>query len=79
MKDSGIRRRYEMPYKIKDHTVVKANTGEVVGHSKKPKEYLRVLQAVEHGWKPPKKRKHHSAQNGSFLDKLMNKFGCGEK
>jgi hypothetical protein len=57
-----------MPYKIKGNTVVKKNTGEVVGHSKSPKKYMRVLQAVEHGWKPSKKSKHHSAQDGKFID-----------
>ena len=41
-----------MPYKIKGNSVVKANTGKLVGHSSNPKKYLRVLQAVEHGWKP---------------------------
>lgn len=64
-----------MPYKIKGKTVVKKNTGEVVGHSKHPKEYLRVLQAVEHGWKPPKNRRHHSALDGKFLEVRMKKFG----
>lgn len=46
-----------MPYKLKGNTVVKADTGKKVGKSKNPKKYLHVLQAVEHGWKPPKKRK----------------------
>jgi len=58
-----------MPYAIKGKTVVKKNTGEVVGHSENPKKYMRVLQAVEHGWKPKgKKPKHHSANDGSFID-----------
>lgn len=68
-----------MPYKVKGNTVVKADTGKVVGHSKNPKKYKRVLQAVEHGWEPPKNRKHHSAANGAFLDRLMKKFNIGEK
>lgn len=46
-----------MPWKIKGNAVVKKDTGEVVGHSSNPKEYLRTLQAVEHGWKPGKKKK----------------------
>lgn len=46
-----------MPYKIKGKTVVKADTGKVVGHSKSPKKYLHTLQAIEHGWVPPKKKK----------------------
>lgn len=58
-----------MPYAIKGKTVIKKNTGKVVGHSRNPKKYLRTLQAVEHGWKPSgKKTKHHSANNGKFID-----------
>ena len=49
-----------MPYAIKDGTVVKANTGKVVGHSRNPKKYLRTLQAVEHGWKPTKRKRKTS-------------------
>lgn len=44
-----------MPYAIKGNTVVKKDTGKVVGSSENPKEYIKVLQAVEHGWKQPKK------------------------
>lgn len=44
-----------MPYQIKGNSVVKKSTGKVVGKSKNPKKYLRVLQAVEHGFKPKKK------------------------
>ena len=66
-----------MPYAIKGKTVVKKNTGKVVGHSSNPKKYKRVLQAIEHGWEPPKKRKrkHHSAQDGSFLEERKKRFG----
>jgi len=66
-----------MPYKVKGNTVVKADSGKVVGHSKNPKKYLRVLQAVEHGWRPKGKKSkgHHSAADGSFLDRLKSKFG----
>ena len=45
-----------MPYSIKGNSVIKANSGAVVGHSSNPKKYLRVLQAVEHGWKPSKNK-----------------------
>lgn len=41
-----------MPYSIKGHSVIKADSGKLVGHSSNPKRYLRVLQAVEHGWSP---------------------------
>ena len=43
-----------MPYTIRKGKVIKKNTGKVVGHSSNPKKYLRVLQAVENGWKPKK-------------------------
>lgn len=64
-----------MPYRIKGNTVIKADSEKVVGHSKNPKEYLRTLQAVEHGWHKPKHGKHHSAENGSFIDERMRRFG----
>ena len=57
-----------MPYAIKGKTVVKKDSGKVVGHSENPKKYLRVLNAVEHGWKPTGKKKHHSANDGCFVD-----------
>ena len=40
------------PYAVKGNTVVKADSGKVVGHSSNPKKYIRVLRAVEHGWRP---------------------------
>lgn len=64
-----------MPYKVVGKTVVRKDTGKVVGHSKNPKKYIRTLQAVEHGWKPTGKKKHHSAEDGSFFDRLKKKFG----
>lgn len=45
-----------MPYKIVGNTIVKKSTGKKVGKSKNPKKYLRTLQAVEHGWRPTKKK-----------------------
>ena len=50
-----------MPYAIRNGTVIKKNTGEVVGHSSNPKQYLRVLNAVEHNPKfaAKLKRKKH--------------------
>ena len=38
-----------MPYKIKGNAVVKKSTGKVVGHSKNPKKYMRVLNMIEQG------------------------------
>ena len=52
-----------MPYAIHGKTVVKADSGKVVGHSQNPKKYIRTLRAIEHGWKPTgkgAKRKHKS-------------------
>lgn len=43
-----------MPYSIKGNAVIKKDSGKTVGHSKNPKKYMRVLNAVEHGWKPGK-------------------------
>lgn len=45
-----------MPYARRGNTIVKKDSGKVVGHSSNPKKYLRVLNAIEHGWKPNKKR-----------------------
>lgn len=50
-----------MPYKISGKKVVKKDTGKIVGKSNNPKKYLRVLQAVEHGWVPGKKSKRKKA------------------
>lgn len=44
-----------MPYKIKGKSVVK-DSGKVVGHSNNPKKYLHTLLAVDHGWRPTKKK-----------------------
>ena len=57
-----------MPYKIKGKTVVKSKTGKVVGHSKNPKKYIKVLRAVEHGWKP-------TGEAGSWRDYIGPKKG----
>ena len=46
-----------MPYAIKGNSVIRKDTGRVIGHSKNPKKYIRVLRAVEHGWKPTRKKK----------------------
>jgi hypothetical protein len=45
-----------MPYSLKGKSVIKSDTGKVVGHSSNPKKYLRTLNAVEHGWTPGKKK-----------------------
>lgn len=43
-----------MSYAIKGNKIVKKKTGEVVGESKSPKKYIKVLRAIEHGWKKDK-------------------------
>lgn len=58
-----------MPYKIKGNSVVKKDSGKLVGKSKNPKKYLQVLNAVEHGWKPMRSavsglRKKYGAKRG---------------
>lgn len=39
---------------------------------KKADAQERLLNAVEHGWKPAKKKRHHSASGGSFIDQRSN-------
>ena len=48
-----------MPYRLKGNVVYKktASGMKKVGKSRKGKRYLRVLQAIEHGWKPTRRRK----------------------
>lgn len=41
-----------MPYKIVGKSVVKKNTGKIVGYSKNPKKYMKVLNMVSHGIMP---------------------------
>ncbi len=43
-----------MPYVRKGNTIYKRG-GKKVGTSRSPKKYLRVLRAVEHGYKPSRK------------------------
>ena len=60
-----------MPYKIKGNAVIKTSTGKVVGHSKNPKKYLRVLEAIKHGFKPTgKSKKKKSEPKKSFFSKF---------
>lgn len=60
-------RKVNMPYKIKGNAVIKANTGEVVGHSENPKQYLKVLNMVEHGVKMNKNKQQIT--NGNRISK----------
>jgi len=46
--------KFKMPYAVKGKTVIRRDTGRVVGHSKNPKKYLRTLNAIEHGFRPSK-------------------------
>ena len=47
-----------MPYVIRGNAVYKKDTGKLVGRSNKPKKYLRLLRAIEHGFEPSKRAKH---------------------
>jgi len=51
-----------MPYKIVGNKVVKKGTGKVVGHSKNPKKYMRVLNMIEHGVIPEGYKKKSSSR-----------------
>jgi hypothetical protein len=47
-----------MPYVRRGRTIYKKTNGLVkIGKSKKPKKYLRVLRAIERGWKPGRRRR----------------------
>lgn len=41
---------------------------------RKAEKQIRLLNAIEHGWEPKRRRGHHSCENGSFLDSRVNKF-----
>ena len=47
-----------MPYSIRGKSVYKKEGGKLikVGESDDPPKYLRTLQAIEHGFKPSKKK-----------------------
>jgi hypothetical protein len=43
----------------------------------KAEAQVRLLNAVEHGFKPTgKPAKHHSVSSGEFMDKRIKKFGA---
>lgn len=50
-----------MPYAVKGNAVVKKDTGKVVGRSSNPKAYMRVLNAVHHGFRPTNNRSRRRA------------------
>jgi len=52
-----------MPYAIRGNAVVKSDTGKVVGRSKNPSAYIRVLRAVDHGWRPTRKKRKSKGTN----------------
>jgi len=45
-----------MPYVVRyndgEGAVYRKDTGKKVGNSKNPKKYKRVLDAIDHGWRP---------------------------
>jgi len=75
-----------MPYKIRrkkggDYSVASPHGTKAKSTTRANAEaQVRLLQAIEHNpdFKPRKrgrKQRHHSAPNGEFLDRLMDKFG----
>lgn len=69
-----------MPYKRVGKKVMHKKDGWSVKQTatsvENAKKTMNLLRGVEHGWKPTgKKSKHHSAANGSFLDKRRQRFG----
>lgn len=64
-----------MPYKVVGNTVVRADTGKVVGHSKNPKKYLRALYANAHKEKagPTQQREQRTGRYAVILNKLKKK------
>ena len=70
-----------MPVRIKKVNGYRVSTphGVKAKHTTKAKAEAqkRLLYAVDHGWKPTgKKAKHHSANDGTFLDSRRKKFGA---
>lgn len=67
-----------MPVKIRKvgnkYRVSTPNEVHAKGTTKEKAEAQeRLLNAVEHGWKPTgKKSKHHSANDGKFIDDRRN-------
>jgi len=55
---SGSGYRVSTPHGVKAKHTTKA----------KAEAQKRLLNAVEHGWKPSKTSKHHSACDGKFID-----------
>ena len=74
-----------MPVKVKKVDGYRVSTPGGVKAKKttktKAEAQKRLLCAVEHGWKPtgkPAKKisKHHSAEDGSFLEERRRRFGA---
>uniref|UniRef100_A0A6M3IF68 Uncharacterized protein n=1 Tax=viral metagenome TaxID=1070528 RepID=A0A6M3IF68_9ZZZZ len=70
-----------MPYKREGNKVMHYKNGkwsvkQTCSSAAAAEAAIRLLQGVEHGWKPTgKKTKHHSAGDGTFLDERRKKFG----
>jgi hypothetical protein len=65
IKKTGSKYRVSTPSGVKAKGTTKA----------KAKAQKRLLNAVEHGWKPTGKKKHNSAEDGSFLESRKRMFG----
>ena len=70
-----------MPYKRVGKKILHKKGGkwtvkQVATSVENAKKAMRLLQGVEHGWRPSRKRsKHHSANDGKFLDVRARRFG----
>jgi len=71
-----------MPYKREGKKILHKKDGkwsvkQTASSVKNAKSAMRLLQGIEHGWKPTGKRpkKHHSAVDGDFLEYRKRKFG----
>ena len=64
-----------MPYKREGRKILHKKHGkwsvkQTAKSIKNAKSTIRLLQGLEHGWKPT----HHSAEDGSFLTTRHKKF-----
>ena len=62
-----------MPYATRGNSVVKRDSGKIVGNQGNDEKYMGVLNAVEHGLEPSHKRGTGGA--GSSPCKMMKREG----
>jgi hypothetical protein len=77
--DNMSKEAIEMPYSMRKddwgYTVRSPHGTKAKRTTKRKAErQIRLLNAIEHGFKPRKRRGHHSCENGEYLDSRINKF-----